>query len=112
MTKYHLLLLLSVVVAAISQLLLKKGAVAPSEGKYPTYLNFFTMGGYCLLLCVTILNLLIFKYLTMVTIVFFLPITYIVIAVGSSVFFGEKITKNKIIATILIFAGLSLYYYN
>ncbi len=111
MTKYHWLLLLSVVVTAISQLLLKKGAFASGKRMRSVYLNVFTISGYCLLLCVMILNLFIFKYLTMIAIVFFLPITYIVIAVGSSIIFEEKITKNKIIATMLILAGLSLYYY-
>ncbi len=110
MTKYHLLLIVSVVTTAISQLLLKKGAMVPHKSNYSIYLNIFTMSGYFFLFCVTILNLFIFNYLTMITIVFFMPITYIAIAIFSSIFFKEKIAKNEVIASILILTGIALYY--
>ena len=111
MTEYHFLLLLSVIAAAISQLLLKQGALLSSLNNISAYSNYYSLGGYLLLLSVTVMNLFIFKYLDIVTIVFFLPITYIVIALGSSLFFGEKITKSKLAATGLIFTGIALYYH-
>ena len=112
MNKYHLILLLSVTLTATSQLLMKKGAMTVLKNSLSIYLNLYTISGYMILLCVMIINVIIFQHLDMTTIIFFMPITYILLAFFSWGFFKEKITKNKVLATIMILIGILLHAYS
>ncbi len=110
MNKYHLILLISVTISAISQLLMKKGAMSVQKNWLSVYLNVFTVSGYALLFSTTLINLYVFKFVELSSIVFFLPLTYIVIGLFSFVIFKEKITINTIIASLLIILGIVIYY--
>lgn len=107
---YYFLILLSVLLSAVAQVLLKKGSVLISDKSLSVYLNIYSISGYLLMFMITVFNYFIFRYLPMMAIVLFLPLVYVFIGLLSKIFFNENISGKKILASLLIGLGVITYY--
>ena len=95
MIKSVLIFIVSVCIASISQLLLKKSANQEKKSKWEEYINPYVIIAYLLLFSSTILTMIAYKNLDLSMGVVIESISYIIIAVASYFLFQEKITKNK-----------------
>lgn len=106
----YTVLVLEVTAAAFSQVLLKKS----SEKKYKIwiyeYLNGYVIFGYFILFMAMAAQIFAFRYLEYKNGAIVESLGYVIVMVLGSLFFQEKITKNKLIGTILIFLGIAVYY--
>lgn len=104
------ILVLSVMVASISQILLKKSALRPHVSWLREYMNVQVISAYLLLLMSTILTILAYRGITYKNGIMIDATGYIFIMVLSFLFFKEKITRKKLIGNVLIVIGLIVYY--
>ena len=101
---------IGVVMAAFAQVLLKKGVKRYSGAYYiRLFVNGYTMTGYFIMFCVTLLSLYIFQYLDLKYALIFLPSTYILVLIFSGIFLGEKITCRKIMQYAIVLAGIIVF---
>ncbi len=107
--KYIFLLLLSCIISAFSQILLKKS----SQKKYSSfvfqYFNLYVLIGYLLFLLVLIINIYLLQFLPIsITNALCESIPLLLSLFSGLLFFGEKITKKKLISCIIIIAGICI----
>ena len=107
---YMLLLVLSVVVASLSQILLKKSAEKSYQSLLREYLNPWVAGGYFLLLSSTALNIAGLRGLSFLNGPVMESFGYVFVLFLSRLFFGERITKRKLAGVGCILAGMLIYY--
>jgi drug/metabolite transporter (DMT)-like permease len=110
MLSAYAIALLATLLTAVSQLLLKYG-VLRWKGTNPLflYLNPCTMGGYFLLLAAMVLYNHAFQQIQLKSIVFFLPITLVLVTLASRWLFREKMTLQGLLGAGLIILGLVVY---
>lgn len=105
-----LLLVLSVVVASLSQILLKKSA----EKSYPSllreYLNPWVISGYGLMVVSTLLTVGGYAGLEYKNGAVIESLGFVLVMLLSRLFFREKITKKKLIGNALILLGIVVFY--
>lgn len=105
-----LLLVLSVVVASLSQILLKKSA----ERSYPSllreYLNPWVISGYGLMVVSTLLTVGGYAGLEYKNGAVIESLGFVLVMLLSRLFFREKITKKKLIGNALILLGIVVFY--
>ncbi|MBN2618550.1 MAG: EamA family transporter [Spirochaetales bacterium] len=101
--------ILSVFVASISQVLLKKSANNTHSSFIREYLNPYVIIGYFLFFASTILAILGYKHLPLKFGPVLESLGYVFILILSIIFFNEKIGKNKIIGTLLIVLGIIIF---
>ena len=105
-----LLLVLSVVVASLSQILLKKSA----EKSYPSllreYLNPWVISGYGLMVVSTLLTVGGYAGLEYKNGAVIESLGFVLVMLLSRLFFREKITKKKLIGNALILLGIAVFY--
>lgn len=105
-----IILIISVLIASISQILLKKSA----EKEYPSllkeYLNPYVIIGYGMMVLSTILTILAFKGLDYKNGPIIESIGYLFVMLLSWKFLKEKITKKKVIGNALILIGIMVFY--
>ena len=99
----------SVLLASISQVLLKKSANIEHDSIIKEYLNIQVIVGYFLFFVSTILAILGYRTLPLKLGPVLESLGYIFILFLSIIFFKEKITKNKLIGTICIITGIVLF---
>ncbi|MEA4888388.1 MAG: EamA family transporter [Clostridiaceae bacterium] len=104
------ILVLSVVVAAAAQILLKKSARLTHAALWREYLNSRVISAYLLLFLSTVLTILAFRGLTYKNGIMIESTEYLFILIFSSIFLKEKISRRKVIGNLLIVAGLIVYY--
>jgi len=104
------ILVLSVMVASISQILLKKSTLRPHISWLREYMNVQVISAYLLLLLSTILTILSYRGITYKNGIMIDATGYLFIMVLSFLFFKEKITRKKLIGNVLIVIGLIVYY--
>lgn len=109
MNKYHVILLFSVLIASISQIILKKSANRHYESIIKEYLNVNVICGYGLLFLSTILTILALKGLPYKSVPVIETIGYIYILLLSRIFLKEKITKKMIIGNAIIIIGIVVF---
>ena len=113
MDKYlpWILMALSVLVSAFSQILLKKSAKKTYSSHLKEYLNPYVIIGYGMMAAATILTIFAYKtglyYKSGPVIESF---GYVLIMVLSLFFFGEKITLKKLIGNGLVVLGIVIFY--
>lgn len=112
MFKFYLVAIIAVVFTAISQLLLKFGAL---HGKkinsfVRSYINAKTITGYFLLFVATLLNLYAFKYIELKKVVILLPATFLLVALLSCWLLKERFSKNQSIGSMVILAGIVVFH--
>lgn len=104
-----IIFVLSVFIASISQILLKKSANNNSDNKLKEYLNKYVIIAYGLLFISTILTMYAYKQLNLSIGVIIESISYIIITVLSYFILKEKITKNKLIGIFMIMIGIAIF---
>ncbi len=105
-----MILLLSVFIATISQVLLKKSALEKHTSWVREYLNKKVMGAYLLLFLSTILAIIAFRGISYKNGIMIDSTGYLFILAYSYFFLKEKISPRKWIGSALIISGLIIYY--
>lgn len=110
MNPYILILLLSVTVAAFSQILLKKS----SGKKYPSvlreYLNPYVICGYGMLFLSLFLTMFSYRGLDFSNVPLMESSGYVIVMFLSCLFFREKLTGRKVLGVGCILGGILIYY--
>ena len=109
-TSYYILYLISVTIAAFSQLLLKKSANRPHESLLKEYLNLYVIGGYGLLVVSMLLTIGAYRGLAYKNGPIIESLGYVLVMLLSGIFLKEKITARKIAGTALILVGILVFY--
>ena len=107
---YFAIYLCSVVRAAVSQILLKKSALKEHDGFLKEYLNPYVIGGYALTGISMLLTVLAFRGMEYKNGPIIESLGYILVMVFGIFVFREKLTKRKCLGTVLILAGIFVYY--
>jgi small multidrug resistance pump len=103
---YIIIFLISVLISAISQLLLKKSANRQHKSKIKEYLNPFVLAAYFMFFGSTLLTVFAYKGVPLTLGPILESTGYIFVAVLSTVFLKEKMTQRKIAGNILIVLGV------
>lgn len=110
MNPSYLLLFGSVLIASVSQILLKMGAAK----NYPTflkqYLNLYVISGYGLTFISLLLTTLSYRGLEYKTVPLIESMGFVLVLLLSRLFFKEKVTVRKIAGVCIILAGIGIYY--
>ena len=106
---YIAIFLLSVLISAISQLLLKKSALEKHESLSKEYLNPRVILAYGLFVGCTLLTVFAYKGVPLSLVPLLEATGYIYIAIISSLFLDEKITNRKLLGNALIIAGIIIF---
>ena len=101
--------ILSVSIASISQVLLKKSAVREYNNKIREYLNIYVITGYLLLFLSMVLTIIAYKNLPYLSVAMVEVLGFIFVPILSKLFFKENISKKKIIGIMLIMIGIIIY---
>ena len=109
MIKYMCIMFTSVLVASISQILLKKSANQKYENKIKEYLNILVIIAYCLLLGSTILTMIAYKGIQLSQGIILESLSYILIPIFSYFIFKENISKRKIVGIFTIILGILIF---
>lgn len=109
MAPYILIYLSSVFVAAVSQVLLKKEAQKPHENVIREYLNPLVIIAYTFFLGTTVLGMLAYKGIPLNLGPILETTSYFYIMIFGVVIFKERLTKQKILALLLIVVGIVVY---
>lgn len=107
---YYLFLVAAVVVAAFSQVLLKKSAGKVYPSIIREYLNIHIIAGYALMILSTLLTIAAYKKVDFKNGPVVESLGFIFVMVLSWVFFQEKITKRKLLGNLLILVGIVVFY--
>ena len=105
-----LLLVLSVVVASLSQILLKKSAEKSYQSLLREYLNPWVISGYGLMVVSTLLTVGGYAGLEYKNGPVIESLGFVLVMLLSRLFFREKITKKKLIGNALILLGIAVFY--
>lgn len=108
--KYMVLLVLSVVVASFSQILLKKSASKTYSSVIREYLNPYVIIGYGMMVVSTLLTVGGYVGLEYKNGAVIESLGFVLVMILSRMFFGEKITKKKLLGNILILVGILIFY--
>lgn len=110
MNSSYIVLVVSVFIAAVSQILLKKSALKEYGIVIFEYLNPYVISGYILLFLSTILTIIALRGMDYSNVPVIECLGYIFVMIMSRMFLGEKVTKKKIIGNGLIILGILVYY--
>lgn len=110
MSKYWIALFLAVLVSASSQMLLKKGATIQYNHVIREYLNVWVIGGYGLMILSTLCVIFAYRGVAYKNGAIIESLGYLLIMILGRIFFGEKITKRKLLGNLLILAGVLVFY--
>ena len=105
-----LLLVLSVVVASLSQILLKKSAEKSYQSLLREYLNPWVISGYGMMVVSTLLTVGGYAGLEYKNGAVIESLGFVLVMLLSRLFFREKITKKKLIGNALILLGIVVFY--
>lgn len=103
-------LCLAVIVSVASQMLLKRGATKQHKSFLSEYFNPWVISGYLLLIGSTLLIIFAYRGVDYKNGPVIEALGYLLIMFLSRIFFGEKITKKKLIGNLIILAGVIVFY--
>ena len=109
MIKYYLIAILSGILSSLSQVILKKSATIKRKSVWSEYLNIYVISGYMITFGCMILMILAFRGIPYKYGAVLESLTYIYILVLSKIFFGERLTKQKILGNLMIVAGVIIF---
>lgn len=109
MIKYIIVFIISICVASVSQIILKKSANIKRENKIREYLNMYVISAYGLLVLSTLLTMYAYKKINLSVGVVIEALGYIIVSILSFFFLKEKFTKNKVLGIILIIIGVAIF---
>ena len=107
---FFLFMIVSELIAASSQMLLKKSAQKEHSSIITEYLNPWVICGYGLLLLSMIVTIFCYDGLGYMGVVVMEPINYIIVLVMARLIFKEKITFRKFLGVLLIISGIVVFY--
>lgn len=106
---YIAILIFSVFISAFSQVLLKKSALKTYNSFIKEYINFYVVPAYAIYFLAVFLDLLALRKVP----VSFVPVaeasSYVFVLLFGKIFFDEQFSKRKILAMILIMAGIVVF---
>lgn len=106
---YILLFLFSVLVASLSQIILKKSAMIQYETHIKEYLNFYVATAYVFFFGSSLLTTMAYKGVTLTIGPVLESTGYIYIAILGVLILKEKLSKRKIIGNIMIILGIFVF---
>ena len=109
MAPYVMIYLSSVLIAAISQVLLKKEAMKPHANVIMEYLNPMVIIAYTFFLGTTVLSMIAYKGIPLNLGPILETTSYFYITIFGVTIFKEKLTKQKVLALGLIVVGIAVY---
>ena len=101
---------MAVIVSSTSQMLLKKGATIHYDSVIREYLNPWVISGYGLMILSTLCVIYAYRGVAYKNGAIIESLGYLLIMFLSRIFFGEKITKRKLIGNLIILAGVLVFY--
>lgn len=107
---FFLFIIVSELIAASSQMLLKKSAQKEHSSIITEYLNPWVICGYGLLLLSMIVTIFCYDGLGYMGVVVMEPINYVIVLVMARLIFKEKITFRKFLGVLLIISGIVVFY--
>ena len=110
MINYWIALFAAVFVSSASQMLLKKGATIKYESALREYLNPWVISGYALMVLSTLCVIYAYRGVAYKNGAIIESLGYLLIMFLSRMFFGEKITKKKLLGNMIILAGVLVFY--
>ena len=109
MNKYVLLKIVSVIIAAFSQILLKKSANRKYDDRIKEYLNALVIVGYGLFFLSSIISVVSLKGISISFSSIIESLSYIVVPILSYLFLKEKINQQQFIGMIIIIVGVFIF---
>jgi len=110
MNIYYGFALTGVIIASFSQILLKIGANRPHVSLIKDYLNVPVILGYSMMMISVVAGMLAYRGINFMSAPVIEALGFVLVPVLCYFFFGEKITKNKLIGIVFIMAGIATYY--
>ena len=107
---YFIMAIISITIAAFSQVLLKMGANKKYLPGIREYLNPYVISGYGMLFISMILTIAAYGGLDYLSIPVTEALGYVLVPVLSYAFFKERIRGKKLFGFLCILAGIFLYY--
>lgn len=104
-----IILLVSVLVASVSQIILKISANRHYETHIKEYLNPYVITAYIMLLGSTVLTMLALRHLPLSHQPLYESVSYIFVSVMGYFLLKERFTKKKLIGLALILAGIFVF---
>ena len=108
-TIHIFILFISVFISAFSQILLKKAALKSHKTVIQEYMNALVITAYGIYFIAVILDLIALRKVPISYIPIIEASNYIFIIAFSKIFLGEKLSKRKIIALLVILAGITIF---
>ena len=102
-------LVLSVIISAFSQILLKKSAQKSYKNLASEYLNPYVIIGYGIFFLAIFLDMLGLKKVPVSYIPIIESSSYIFIMIFSRIFLKEKLSGRKVLAFFIILSGIAIY---
>ena len=109
MAKYIVLFLVSVFLASISQVLLKKAALRSYDSVIKQYLNWQVILGYGIFIICTFITMMAYRYIPLNLGPVLETTGYIYVTIFGVLIFKEKLSLKKICALAIIIAGILIY---
>ncbi|MCR4717789.1 MAG: EamA family transporter [Lachnospiraceae bacterium] len=106
---YACFMLLGVFISSLSQVLLKKEAVKEHKSFISEYLNVRVIVAYSIFFSATLLSLIAYKVVPLSYGAIIEATSYIYVTIFGVIFFKEKVNAKKLLALILILAGIVVF---
>ena len=106
---YVIVYLMSVFVASISQIILKKSAAKKYKNIIYEYLNVRVVVAYSMFVVSTFLTMYAYKVVPLTLGTLLEAVGYIYIPILSYIFLKEKITKSRVIGSVIIIIGILVF---
>lgn len=106
----YIFVLISITVAAFSQIMLKKAASKEYPNFIRQYLNVHVIVGYGLMFVALLLTMLAYRSLEYRIVPLMESLGFILVMILSRIFFKEEITLKKVCGICIIIAGIVIYY--
>lgn len=110
MLEHWLALFGAVILSSVSQMLLKKAAGIKYNNALREYLNPWVISGYMLLALSTICVIFAFKGVDFKNGPVIESLGFPLVMILGRIFYGEKLTRNKLMGMGLIMLGVVIYY--
>ncbi len=104
-----IILLVSVLVASVSQIILKISANKEHETRIKEYLNPYVITAYVMLLGSTVLTMIALRHLPLSHQPLYESVSYIFVSVMGYFLLKERFSKKKLIGLALILAGIFVF---
>lgn len=110
MLQYVLLMVLCEILAAFSQVLLKKSSMESHVSAINEYLNLKVIAGYLLLIIAMLLVIFCYGKIGYMNVIIIEPLGYVFVLILSRFFFRERLQRRKMIGSALILMGICIFY--